>query len=387
MALNYGPVIQARFIHRPNRFIVVCDASGLGRVRAFLPNPGRLWELFLPEAVLYLAPARDPNRRTKYTVLAVERDGCPIFLDTHATNHVARYLIEQGQVPGLERAEIVRAEVPMGNSRFDFLLRQDGHLVYTEVKSVTLFGNGVAMFPDAVTARGRRHLLELAKLEGAAVVFLVHYPHVQWFMPDFHTDLAFSETFLEVRDKVRIVPVAVGWRKDLSLRPHVELLGIPWDYLEREVQDRGSYLLVLRLKRARRIEVGRLGACRFEAGYHVYVGSAMRNLSQRVARHLRKRKKHHWHIDYLRDVADDVVAVPIRSSLREECEVAQALATILAPGTQGFGCSDCDCATHLFHSKTFPLSMPAFHEVLQRFRMRRPPDSLPANACGILEAK
>jgi len=98
------------------------------------------------------------------------------------------------------------------------------------------------------------------------------------------------------------------------------------------VTDRGSYLLVLRLSRDRRIGVGQLGELRFRRGSYVYVGSAMQNLSARLARHHRRRKKMHWHIDYLRQVSDDVVSLPIRSSKREECTVAQALASVLDPG-------------------------------------------------------
>jgi sugar fermentation stimulation protein A len=84
------------------------------------------------------------------------------------------------------------------------------------------------------------------------------------------------------------------------------------------------------------------------------------------------RKKLHWHIDYLRQTADGVVALPIRSSKRHECDVATSLSGILEKGPAGFGASDCGCATHLFFSARDPLEQIAFHEVLQKFRMRRP---------------
>lgn len=320
--------------------------------------------------------AGESNRKTNCTVLAVERDGEPVFLHTHLTNQVARHLIEQGRIPGLERAEVVRAEVPVGHSRFDFLLRLRGREVYAEVKSCTLFGNDVAMFPDAVTERGRRHLLELASLRRKDVrhfvIFLVHTPHARWFMPDYHTDLAFSRTLLDVRRDVRILPVSIGWTRDLRLAPEVGLLDIPWAYARREARDRGSYLLLLRLRKARKVNVGRLGTVSFQRGHYVYVGSAMRNLSVRIARHMGRRKKLHWHIDYLRQEADEVIPLPIRSSRREECEIAAALSSILQPGPSGFGSSDCDCPTHLFRHATNPLESPAFHEVLQRYRMRPP---------------
>ena len=188
------------------------------------------------------------------------------------------------------------------------------------MKSCTLFGNRVAMFPDAVTARGRRHLLELAELSRGGVrpmvLFVVHTPRADWFMPDYHSDLAFSRTLLEVRDAVEILAAAVSWRPGLRLGPRVRELEIPWDFLEKEVDDRGSYFLLLHLARRRRLRVGQLGPVLFEKGHYVYAGSAMANLGARLARHCRRRKRMHWHVDYLRQAADAVVPVPVRSSRR-----------------------------------------------------------------------
>ncbi len=82
----------------------------------------------------------------------------------------------------------------------------------------------------------------------------------------------------------------------------------------------------------------------------------------------------HWNIDYLREAAVSVEALPIRSSKRIECDVAGALAEMLLPGPHGFGASDCRCATHLFHSQEDPQNLARFHDVLESFRMR-PPDT------------
>lgn len=379
--LQLGPLVKARFVRRPNRFLVHCDVPGQGTIEAFLPNPGRLWELLLPDVTLYVtasgpAPDGPRTRKTKHTVLAVERGRRPVFLHTHMTNRVARVLIDLGRIPGLEDAEIVRAEVPVGASRFDFLLRRGRSDVLLEVKSCTLFGNRVAMFPDAVTDRGRRHLEELAALSRRgrrpAVLFLVHTPHARWFMPDYHTDLAFSQTLLDVRRKVDVLPVSISWNADLTLSDRVGPLVIPWDYVRREAQDRGAYLLLVRLARDRRLEIGRLGTFRFPRGWYVYVGSAMRNLAARLARHTRRRKRLHWHVDHLRQAAAEVIPLPIRSSRRDECPLAQAMAEIYPPAAAGFGSSDCTCPTHLFRAGASPLEQAPFHAVLQQFRMRAP---------------
>ncbi len=120
------------------------------------------------------------------------------------------------------------------------------------------------------------------------------------------------------------------------------------------------------------ITVGRLGALHFRRGYYIYVGSAMANLSQRIARHLRRRKRLHWHIDYLRRCADKVTVLPIRSSQRQECEVAQAVSAIFPYGPRGFGSSDCKCPAHLFWHQDNPLHCASFHTMLHHFRMQSP---------------
>jgi sugar fermentation stimulation protein A len=377
--LNRGTLTKATFRERPNRFLIRCNTEK-GEIEAHLPNPGRLWELLLPGATLYLSSNKAPDlgqkvqRKTEYTAVAVERYGSPIFLHTHLTNQVARYLIEARSIPSLEQAEIVREEVPYGRSRFDFLLNDNGGDLYLEVKSCTLFGNGVAMFPDAVTERGRKHLRELAEMARKGmktmILFIVHYPHVNWFMPDFHTDYAFSKALLEARHEARVIPVAIEWKSDLSIGEEVKILEVPWSYLEGEAADRGSYLLVLGFERDQLVRAGRLGSMPFQKGHYIYVGSAMTNLTARIERHKRMRKKEHWHIDYLTRAADSMVALPIRSSRREECSIAESLSSILAHGPAGFGSSDCGCKSHLFWSKDNPLHAEAFHDVLQRYRMR-----------------
>ena len=379
---------QAHFVDRPNQFVVRCRLEADGRlVRAFLPNPGRMWELLLPGVRLWLEHeprSRAPEtrgrtaRRTEYTVLATERDGAPVVLHTQRANALIRHLIDADAVAPLAGARIIGSEVTVENSRFDFLLRRGRRDLYLEVKSTTLYGNGVAMFPDAVTQRGRKHLSDLVALRrrgvDAAVLFVVHAPSVRWFMPDYHTDLAFSQALIAAHDAgVRIVPLAVEWSRDLSLAKPVEVLEIPWPHVREEARDRGAYLLILRLRRPRRLDVGRLGSRLFPGGYYIYVGSAMANLSARLNRHRRLRKRFHWHIDHLRAAAAEVITVPVRSSTRDECDLAKALADVAPSSCADFGSSDCNCPSHLFAMPGNPLQEARFHEILHRFRMRHPP--------------
>jgi sugar fermentation stimulation protein A len=288
---------------------------------------------------------------------------------------VAQYLLQKRKIPGLENARIVKSEIRVGASRFDFLLEEANKDILLEVKSCTLVGKRVAMFPDAVTERGTRHLKELAEIskEGIRTVLLliVHWPFAKVFIPDYHTDLNFSQTLLRIRDRVEVIPVSVHWEQDLSLFPNVEVLKIPWDTIEKEAKDRGSYLLILNLKQNRKIDVGKLGKLHFRKGFYIYVGSAMANLSKRIERHRHSRKRRHWHIDELRAVAEFHSALAIRSSDRLECEIAKAMSEIAEWSVPGFGSTDCSCETHFFGMAGDPLHSGDFHKLLQYFRMDR----------------
>lgn len=363
---------KAVFVARPNRFIVECTVRKKS-IRAYLPNPGRLWELFFPGTVLYLVKNPAPGR-TDHTVVAVERDGIPIMLHTHVNNLVARQLMAEGSVPGLERARVVRPEVTIGKSRFDFLLQQDGTDVVAEIKSCTLVGNRIAMFPDAVTVRGTRHLLELAELskEGkkAVVLFLVHWAKADFFMPEWHTDLELARTMLAVRDKVRIIALSVAWMSDLTPGA-IREIPIPWDLVEQEAHDRGSYIFIVKLKRDRRLKIDGLGEIKFRKGYYCYAGSAKADLGKRLERHQRSRKKLFSHIDHLRAVADYHAAIPIRASEDLACRIAAGLAKIADWELPGFGMSECGCSTHLYGLHEDPVHNRAFIDLLMYFRMDR----------------
>ena len=369
------PILRARFIGRPNRFLVVCDIDGK-TVEAYLPNPGRLWELLFPGRILYLVRTPpDPAKSTEYTALAVEHEGWPILLHTHLTNDVVAHLLAAKKLPGFEAASVIRREARAGANRYDFLLEKDGREFFLEVKSCTLFGSRIAMFPDAVTERGRRHLENLAlhARQGipGGVVFVVHSPRIDTFMPDYHTDYRFARALLEVRNDLLVKAVSVEWREDLSLGPRIRDVEIPWDLIARQAQDRGSYLLVLEVAQSRRIDVGGLGKVTFPKGYYVYAGSARANLTKRVERHLRRRKQFHWHIDFLRDRADSCTALPVRSSEDLEHDLAAALGQVADWSIPRFGSSDCRCPTHLFGFKDNPVRTPRFIELLLKFRIDR----------------
>ncbi len=131
---------------------------------------------------------------------------------------------------------------------------------------------------------------------------------------------------------------------------------------------RGVYALVLRLPHRTILEIGRLGNREFDAGVYVYIGSALNSLSGRIARHLRKPKKSHWHIDYLTN-NPSVRTLGIawrRTTKRVECSIAQRIGRDALGQQRGFGCGDCSCESHLHY---FP-RLESVRNSLSRARLR-----------------
>ncbi len=112
---------------------------------------------------------------------------------------------------------------------------------------------------------------------------------------------------------------------------------------------KGTYVLFLRFRDDVETEVGSLGRIFLKAGDYCYVGSAMGGLDQRLSRHLKHQKNKRWHIDYLTSMCDDMHAYEHEGPSPSECELARLMVSLgSVPAAKGFGCSDCDCQTHLF---------------------------------------
>ena len=198
-------LIAARFVARPNRFIVHAELTDGTVVDAHLADPGRLIELLLPGAALRLRPARpSAKRRTDHSVALVRAANAPrawVSVETTRANALAEGLLVTGAVPGLEEDWDLRREVPHGNSRFDFLLEREATRCWVEVKSVTLVDGGLGLFPDAPTERGRRHVKELTSLvhdgEAAMVLFIVQRGDATAVAPHALIDPAFADALAD----------------------------------------------------------------------------------------------------------------------------------------------------------------------------------------------
>lgn len=145
----------------------------------------------------------NPKRKYPFGLEMIEVDGYWVGINTMRTNHLVREALEAGRVAELGQVDRIQAEVKVSaHSRLDFLVVKGGEKIYLEVKNCTLVEEGVAMFPDAVTVRGTKHLLELAELvKGGAramIFFCVQRQDGEFFSPADHIDPLYGETLRRV---------------------------------------------------------------------------------------------------------------------------------------------------------------------------------------------
>lgn len=308
-------------------------------------------ELLIPgrECLFEYHPGK--QRKTACTLAAVDYNGTIIPLFAAGANHIARHLLLPLFFP--YAMEII-PEFSHGGSRFDFLVKSPGKNTLVEVKSCSLVEEETAMFPDAPTTRGTRHIRELAATaktgsHSAMVLFVIVNPSARRLVPNIHTDPDFSAAVIESRDNIDFRAASIDCTPDGNVSIADPEISIDTGPCVAAQADSGVYLLAVKLENRHSIETGALGKIVFEKGTWLYVGSSRKNLSRRVARHLRRRKNLHWHIDYLVQEADSLEAFPIRSTKNDlECRLAEDISHIAESWVDGFGSSDCRCKSHLF---------------------------------------
>lgn len=180
--MKYDKILTARFISRPNRFTAHIELDGEIQI-CHVKNTGRLQELLLPGAEVFVQKAANPDRKTAYDLIAVKHGSGLVNIDSNAPNKVFGEYLKAGGLGFIP--DYIRAETKHGDSRFDYYFEHDGIKCFTEVKGVTLRKDGIALFPDAPSERGVKHLRGLIDCvsEGyeACAVFIIKIDGIHHF--------------------------------------------------------------------------------------------------------------------------------------------------------------------------------------------------------------
>ncbi len=191
--MKYEKIIKGVFIERPNRFIAKVMINGNIETCHVL-NTGRCKELLTKGATVYLNESDNVNRKTKYDVVKVIKGDKLINMDSMAPNKVAEEFFKK-------RFDNVLHEVKYKNSRFDLFVNGD---TFIEVKGVTLEKDNIAMFPDAPTDRGRKHIYELIDAvkngKKAKIMFVIQFKGAKKFIPNYKTDPEFKKALMLAKE-------------------------------------------------------------------------------------------------------------------------------------------------------------------------------------------
>lgn len=189
--MRYERIKKGKFISRPNRFIAYVEIDG-AEEKCHVKNTGRCRELLIEGCTVYLEEAKNPDRKTRFDLVAVDKGGKIINMDSYAPNLAAGEFLHELFPDG-----VIRAEYKYGKSRFDFYIEENNRNILLEVKGVTLENDGIVRFPDAPTERGAKHIGELIGCidEGyeAYLLFVVQMEDVKYFTPNRDTDPKFAE--------------------------------------------------------------------------------------------------------------------------------------------------------------------------------------------------
>jgi sugar fermentation stimulation protein len=212
----FRPDASGRFLSRINRFVVRILLDEGGPVDAHAPNPGRLQELYIPGNPVLLERSHRPGRKLPWTLAAIRHRESWVPMVSAAANRIAGELLLPDIALGrLGPAARLRAEVPRGTRRFDFLAESSptgdddgGEGFFVEVKSCSLVEEGLGLFPDAPSIRASEHVNELASIARAAsggagpaamILFVVNHSAPRYLAPNYHNDPRFARELAAAR--------------------------------------------------------------------------------------------------------------------------------------------------------------------------------------------
>ena len=195
-SMIYNNITRAAFIDRLNRFIARVDLGG-HRETVHIKNTGRCKELLLPGAEVWLTASGNPQRKTKYDLVAVRKQNLIVNIDSQAPNRVVSEWL------ATQRIDKVIPEYAFGTSRIDFCMERGAERYLMEVKGCTLEVDGIGFFPDAPTERGVKHLRELIKAANAGfhaiLAFVIQMDGVTQVRANRKTHPEFGETLDEAK--------------------------------------------------------------------------------------------------------------------------------------------------------------------------------------------
>jgi sugar fermentation stimulation protein A len=196
--LKWPRLIEGILIKRYKRFMADVKLRNNHVVTAHCPNSGSMKECSEPGRTVYLTRHNKPSRRLKYTWEMIRMETSLVGVNTMVPNRLTEAAVLAGDIPELSGYETVRREVKYGkHSRIDLLLERGTNRCFVEVKNCTLVTEGLACFPDAVTSRGLKHLVELqkqvAKGHRSVMFYLIQRMDADRFEPADHIDPAYGE--------------------------------------------------------------------------------------------------------------------------------------------------------------------------------------------------
>lgn len=194
--MKYHNIHKAKFIDRPNRFIANVTINGQ-KEKIHVKNTGRCKEILVEGTDLYIEKSDNPNRKTRYSLISAYKNDMLINIDSQVPNKVIYEAINKNQIEPLNNLTKLETEVSYKNSRFDLYYEKNKTKGFIEVKGVTLEKDGIAIFPDAPTKRGSKHLYELIDSQKenyrSYIIFLVQINNINKFMPNNLTDPEFTK--------------------------------------------------------------------------------------------------------------------------------------------------------------------------------------------------
>ncbi|MFP7754008.1 DNA/RNA nuclease SfsA [Thermodesulfobacteriota bacterium B35] len=198
---QYGTLIR-----RYKRFLADIRLDDGSSLTVHCPNSGSMRGCSEPGSPVIISRSDNPRRKYAWTLEMVRNNNVWIGVNTARTNNLVHEALEKGIIDDFGPIDTIAREVRVSeHSRLDFLVTVRDRPIYMEVKNCSLAAGGVALFPDAVTSRGTRHLEELARLRddgfGAAVLFCVQRGDAERFMPARSIDPLYADTLFRVRDR------------------------------------------------------------------------------------------------------------------------------------------------------------------------------------------